>query len=80
MYLLTYQYDSVQLRNQYITMNVTLLFSLFFLKYECDHTFFPFFRKYECDPTFLEVIYVLKSVAYNRDEPLFNKSGFWVWL
>ena len=80
MYLLTYQYDSVQLRNQYITMNVTLLFPLFFWKYECDLTFFSFFWKYQCKPTFLEVIYVLKSVAYDRDELLINKSGFWVWL
>ena len=38
-----------------------------------------FFRKHKNDPTFfLEVIYVLKSVAYNQDKLLIDKSGFWV--
>ena len=49
--------------------------------YECDPTFFPLhFRKYKHDPTFFwkSFMYLLKSVAYNRDELLINKSGFWV--
>ena len=47
---------------------ILLFFSFFFRKYECCYpTFSPFFGNH-------------KSVAYNRDGLLINKSGFWVCL